>query len=372
MKNKLLPVILTATAFGLLAGAVGALIAGVYGSSSLSVGSFNRELDLSSLGYLSPNLVIRDAKKVVVNQDVKADETIRDLRQSLLGVFVKKEGEAIYELHAPFAQALAATSDGWVMAAWPKVPSKAEIETIKDTYVVVDDSRKVYAVDQVLSSEGAGAFIFLHLASSSGLNVRRLSPDSDIKAGQSLIISSALDSFLLDSLQSKSMASSLLSSDSYPLTLRFAAGSALKPAYAFNLNGDLVAAVDAQGRQLAGPVLDAYWRSLLRKQDLSLPSLGVNYLDLSAVAIGGSRSYPEKGALLKVRGELPAVIKGGPADKAGLIAGDIIVRLDGIEINADNNLSVLLATYEAGDRVTVSYLRKNLPAQVEVTLGEAK
>ncbi len=372
MKNNYLPIILTATAFGLIAGVTGALFANLYNTGNGGALAFNRELNLSNYGALASNLVIRDAKKVVVNQDVKTDETIRDLRASLLSVFVKEEGaDVYYELSRPFAQALAATTDGWIMAAWPQNLSEVEAKKVISEYVVIDSSRKVYEIDQVLvSPDKVGAFVFLHLKNASSLNVRRLVPDVEIKTGQSLLLATGRDSFLLNALGAKVIGTAIASSDVYPQELSLAYAEASAPAFVFNLSGEVIGAFDWQGQWLVAPELDTYWRSLLKTRSLAWPVFGVNYLNLAAVA--GNEKFPEKGALLQNNVELPAVLKNGPADKAGLKAGDIITRLNGVEINVENDLALLLSSYNPGDSVNVSYSRGGNNLQTEVVLGSDK
>ncbi len=369
MKNNYLPIILTATAFGLLAGGAGALFANYYSASSGGGLALNRELNLSNYGYLSSNLVIRDPKKVVVNQDVKTDETIRDLAVNILGVFPKEANpEAYYELNQPFAQALAATTDGWIMATWPKAPTKTDLENIAANYIVIDSSRKLYEIDKVLSSsDKIGSFVFIHLKNASGLSVRRLVPNNEIKTGQSLLLATNNDSFSLNALGAKVESDSLLSSDSYSQSLRLAYNDGVKPSFVFNLSGEIIGAIDWQGTWLSGPELDAYWRSLLKSKTLSWPYFGVNYLNLSSVV--GSSTLPEKGARLQDNGDDLAVLKNSPAEKAGLKAGDIITRLNGVELNSENNLSALLSAYNPGDSVTVNYLRNGAGAETEVILG---
>jgi hypothetical protein len=369
MKNNNLITILVATVFGLLAGAAGALFSGFYLGVNDSSLAFSRELNLSGYGALSSNLVIRDPKKVVVNQDVKTDETIRDLRASLLGVFVKKtDKNAYYELANPFSQALAATSDGWVMAAWPKNFQKTDIEKIITDFVVIDSSRKTYKIDKVLADqEKIGAFIFLHLQNASGLNVRRLIPDAEINTGQSVLLSAGRGSFFLNALSSKKASETVLSSDIYSQELSLAYGEEARPSFVFNLSGDIIAAVDWQGKWLVSPALDSYWRSLLKTASLRGPYLGVNYLDLSAIT--GDDNLPAKGARLQSNGSGSAVLKNSPAEKAGLKSGDIITRFNGVEINTSNNLSVLLAAYSPGDSVDITYSRNGVSTDIELELS---
>ncbi|MDP3837277.1 MAG: PDZ domain-containing protein [bacterium] len=370
MKNKLIPVILIATAFGLLAGAAGALFTNVYTAGISGGFDFNRELNLNNYGYLSPGLIIRDAKKVVVNQDVKVDETIRDLRSTLLGVYVKQAGStALYDLKAPFAQALAATTDGWAMVAWPEAITVAEIAALPEEYILVDNNRKVYEVDQALGAPDS-SFIFMHLRDATSLSVRRLVEDADIKPGLSVLLAAEGDRYLLDTLSSKTLTAPVLSSDVYSQQISLSNVQVDRPYFMFNLSGEIVGAVDWEGNMIASPELNAYWRSLLKTRTLALPSFGVNYLDLSAVV--GNKEFPEKGALLRANGEAAAVLVNGSAAKAGLKTGDIITRIDGTEINQDNNLSVLIANYSPGDRLLVSYIRDGVASQTEVTLTQVQ
>ena len=333
MKNNYLPIILLATFLGFLAGATATLLVSSYNTGYSGGLSFNRDLNLNDYAYFAPNLVISDPKKVVVSQDVKVDETIKSVRSSLLGVFLKNnQADAYYELNNPVAQALAATNDGWLMAAWPKTLSKAELDNIVSNYVAIDSGHKIYIIDQALMDfDQTGSFIFLHLKNASGLNVRRLIPAGEMKVGQSLIIADSQDKFLLDILGAKIMNSSLLSSDVYSQKFQLAQNNELKTIFVFNLAGEIAGAVDNQGRFLSSPELEIYWRSLLKSGKLSWPVFGANYLNLSAVA--GNSVWPEKGALLKGRDEAAAVLKNGPADKAGLKAGDISLRINGAEVN---------------------------------------
>ena len=76
------------------------------------------------------------------------------------------------------------------------------------------------------------------------------------------------------------------------------------------------------------------------------------------------------GALISSDGA--GVTPAGPADKAGLKAGDIITRLDGIEINNSDELIVAIRSKSAGDKVKVKYTRNNISRDTTVTLIASK
>jgi len=65
---------------------------------------------------------------------------------------------------------------------------------------------------------------------------------------------------------------------------------------------------------------------------------------------------------------LQQVQSGGPADKAGLTTEDIIVKIDGTDINTSGDLFQVLAQHRAGDKVTVDYYRGSSQHSTQVTL----
>ena len=71
------------------------------------------------------------------------------------------------------------------------------------------------------------------------------------------------------------------------------------------------------------------------------------------------------------RGALVAdTSKGGPAEKAGIKRGDVIVTFNGREIKEMNDLPYIVASTPVGEVVTVEVIRKGRKKSIQVTLGE--
>ncbi|MFF2627104.1 S1C family serine protease [Kitasatospora griseola] len=70
--------------------------------------------------------------------------------------------------------------------------------------------------------------------------------------------------------------------------------------------------------------------------------------------------------------DTPAVTPGGPADQAGLKAGDVITKLGGIAIDSGPTLVSEIWTHKPGEKVEVEYTRDGKAAKTTVTLGERK
>jgi S1-C subfamily serine protease len=65
------------------------------------------------------------------------------------------------------------------------------------------------------------------------------------------------------------------------------------------------------------------------------------------------------------------VVPGGPADQAGLKAGDVITLADSTLITSADVLSVVVERHQPGDTITVRYVRGGAEATASVTLGSA-
>lgn len=74
----------------------------------------------------------------------------------------------------------------------------------------------------------------------------------------------------------------------------------------------------------------------------------------------------QKGALID------GLVEGSAAQKAALKEGDVIVGVNGKEINSEKQLKEVIASFEVGEEVNVKYLRDGKKASQKVTLGQSK
>jgi serine protease Do len=68
--------------------------------------------------------------------------------------------------------------------------------------------------------------------------------------------------------------------------------------------------------------------------------------------------------------EVGSVQPGGPADKAGLRAGDFILKVNGSPVKTGNDLVTPIASTAVGQQVTLSYFRDGKSQEVKVTVGD--
>ena len=142
----------------------------------------------------------------------------------------------------------------------------------------------------------------------------------------------------------------------------------------FNMNGELVGIVnakssssDAEGLGFAIPINDAIKvaQELLENGYVTgRPYLGITYLAVEDAQTAAQLGVNAYGVYVV------EVVKGGPAEKAGLQAGDRIVSVDGTEIASKDDLGTLMQKHAAGDTLSITIAREGQMQTVNVTLGE--
>jgi S1-C subfamily serine protease len=139
--------------------------------------------------------------------------------------------------------------------------------------------------------------------------------------------------------------------------------------------------VDASGK-VAGLVTSGLWRQL----ELAVPASTVTRIVDELLATGRiSRGYvglglqpvvlPEALRRLAPGSEARGLIvvsleADGPAARAGIMLGDVLVALEGTPLHDPGDLQAVLAGRRAGTAVTASVVRAGAPLGVAITLGE--
>ncbi len=93
-------------------------------------------------------------------------------------------------------------------------------------------------------------------------------------------------------------------------------------------------------------------------------ALGVRITDVSPTLAAQNNLAVDHGVLIA------SVVQGGPADRAHLQAGDVIVQIDNKAVNDSSSLADALISKNPGDTVSVKVYRGNQQLTVNVTLGE--
>ncbi|MBI4414834.1 MAG: serine protease [Candidatus Kerfeldbacteria bacterium] len=111
----------------------------------------------------------------------------------------------------------------------------------------------------------------------------------------------------------------------------------------------------------------------LRDRKIHRSILGVYYVDVASVAgIDEKKRFGKAaGALLTAPENAAAIVPRSPAEKAGLKAGDLVVRVGGKDLDAQNGLNDRLMDIQPGTVVDVVFIRAGADQTVRVTLGDS-
>ncbi len=139
----------------------------------------------------------------------------------------------------------------------------------------------------------------------------------------------------------------------------------------FNMKGEVVGINTAiipngQGIGFAIPINTArpLIPQLVSTGEVTRGYLGVGIQSLSPDLIAALKLENEKGALVA------DVVSGGPADKAGIKRGDVIVSFDGKAIQDSHDLPAVVAATPVGKEVTVGIVREGKERQVSAKLAK--
>ncbi len=139
----------------------------------------------------------------------------------------------------------------------------------------------------------------------------------------------------------------------------------------FNLKGEVVGIATAiiqggQGIGFATPIhlAKSILGQLKEKGKVTRGWLGV-YIQRLTPEMAESLSVPgKKGALVA------DVTKEGPAEKAGIRSGDVIVAFNGKDVNDEHELPQIVASTKPGKKVDVKVIREGKALSIPVTISE--
>jgi 2-alkenal reductase len=123
----------------------------------------------------------------------------------------------------------------------------------------------------------------------------------------------------------------------------------------------------AEGLGFAIPVntAQAVANQIIAKGYFSRPFMGISFQAITPDIASAYRLPAQWGVYVQ------KVVPGGPADAAGLEAGDIITSLNGVKMDEAHDYLNLLYTYKPGDQVALGIIRDGKELTLNITLGES-
>lgn len=137
-----------------------------------------------------------------------------------------------------------------------------------------------------------------------------------------------------------------------------------------NMNGEIIGLTSAmitqaQGIGFAIPVnnIKVLLTSIQKFGKIVKPSIGINGVSINS-SIADYYKLPMDHGVWVI-----GVLKNSPAEKAGIMKNDIILKFNGKELSGIEELKYLLATLEVGNEIKLGVLRKGKEMEKLVVLG---
>lgn len=102
------------------------------------------------------------------------------------------------------------------------------------------------------------------------------------------------------------------------------------------------------------------------------PFLGIRYVIVTPTIAAEKKLPVDFGAYIAGDGRDPAIVAGGPAEKAGLKEGDIIIEFNSERVDPTHTLASLVGKQRVGERVTLKVRRGADTLTLTATLEERK
>lgn len=355
LTSRISHVVVLSIALGAASGVLATAMTNSYLSDyALQLNQFTRPLSLDESG-----------PKAFPNSYAEATKHFSDVAlESVVSIFPKSAKTTYgYTQDASIGTGVIVTSDGWIVA-----PMLSSLSTDALSIQIKD---QLYDVTRVVI-DPLTQTVFLK-CTANNLSVVRFGNAFDLSVGDQLFASMYANQFSQASVaQQIWQQGTLLSSDVPSRRVSLLANINSSSAPVFDLSGSFVGFAskkDAQLTLLPFEYVLPSLNALLEKKDISHAMLGVTYLDL-AHTVGFSdvlrRGY-QTGAY--VTGPT-AVRKGSPAALAGIMEGDIIVAMNGQDINQTRGLNERLLSVRPGDTISLMIDRKGEKKTIDVVLGE--
>ena len=353
ISNNTIKIMALAIVFGFLSGLLGYALVGL---------PFFGKINFSDVN-LDRNIIIDQPRNVIVEQDLQLKQVENNLFPALINIYISKKApnplSAAYLPSEILGQGFVLTSDGWVVTA-NQVLSDPKIK-----YSAVGYQEKLYDFTNFIEDKATG--VVFGKMTASGLPVASLGDSSQLTIGQTLILIYQRKNIVLAHIKKigydfKNRQDLILSSDNpdkeifldLPLDHAFNGGAVA------NFKGEIVGLVN-NGRVIPVNYFKTVVNQILDKQKIVRPILGLNYIDLAQTE--GLIGLRDRGAL--VYGN---PLKASPAFEK-LKDGDIIKKVDDVELNSNHGLADLLNNYKKGDKVEFLILRGGKEQTIEMVLN---
>lgn len=263
--------------------------------------------------------------------------------------------------------------------------NKHVVKDARNVEVVMSDGT-VYSDVKIIGSDPLNDVAFLKIENVKDLVTAELGDSITVKIGQHVIaIGNSLGQYR------NTVTSGIISGKGRPvsaqdgdsvesLTDLLQTDAAINPGNSggplLNSSGQVIGintaiAQDAEGIGFAIPInaVKGTLKGVLAGKGVSRAYLGVRYISVDAAVAKEYKLSVKTGSYVHSDTSEQAVVSGGPADKAGIKEGDVIVKVNDVEVGSQGSVASLVSEYAPGDTIELTVNRGGTEHRIKVTLG---
>lgn len=326
--------------------------------------------------------VKNDGNKIVTQEEENIAGVVSKVSPSVVSIVTTSEGDSLYgpTLESGAGTGIIVGKDGYVMTNKHVVSGTSTVE------VVLTDGT-TYENVKVIGSDPLNDVAFLKIDGVNDLPAAEIGDSSSIRVGQKVVaIGNSLGQY------QNTVTSGIISGTGRPISAQngdavenlndlIQTDAAINPGNSggplLNLAGQVIGIntaiiEDAQGIGFAIPIntTKGILKGVLAGKGVERAYLGINYIPITADAAKRFNLSVKQGAYVYNGEGQSAVVGGSPADRAGVKGGDIVTKVNGVEVGSGAGLSSLVAEYSPGDTIELTILRGGHETTLKVTLAK--
>ncbi len=361
---------------------IGALI--VLGSVLVGAGGviLVQEAQNTNGTLTSHTTVANDGNKTTTAQEATIDKVIAKASPSVVSVLTKINVSNYFygtSTEEGAGSGIIVSKDGIILT------NKHVINDASTVSVVLADGT-TYSDVKVVATDPLNDIAFLKIPDASNLPVAEIGDSSTVRVGQQVIaIGNSLGQY------QNTVTSGIISGTGRPISAQsgnsveslndlLQTDAAINPGNSggplLNTSGQVIGintaiAQNAQGIGFAIPVnaTKGMLKQILAGETSPKHAyLGVRYVPVNAAVAKKFDLSVQTGAYVYADNGQAAVVNNSPADKAGIKSGDVITKINDIEVGRSGGVSSLIAEYAPGDTIDVTIVRGNDTKTFKVTL----
>lgn len=358
------------------------IVLAVCGASAYGGYRLSEVVRQQGLGGLTPRTVVtNDGNKVVTPTEASISGVVEKVSPSIVSIVTETQAASLRGITTE-----AGAGTGMIVSANGYILTNKHVIEGADRVTVVRSDGTTYENARLVGTDPLNDIAFLKIDGVSDLPTVELGDSSSLRVGQSVVaIGNSLGQY------QNTVTSGIVSGVGRPVSAQsgdtvenlndlIQTDAAINPGNSggplLNLQGQVIGintavAQDAQGIGFAIPISAAKGmiKGVVANGKVERAYIGVNYVTITPEVARQYNLTVKTGAYVVASQQgRSAVVSGSPADRAGIKEGDIVTRVNGVDVGKAGDVASLVGEYAPGDTIELTLLREGRPQTVRVGL----